>query len=308
MQKYYKKWFWFFTSPALIFFVLVVIIPFLTGVLYSFTNWRNTYFYANGNGTVDGYKTDKWYEAFIGFKNYIKAFNSEEFGSALVYTFAFTFVAVLLINTVSLLLAVLLTNIRTGKGPLRAIFFMPNLLSGLALGFIWQFIFEYVFTKILFGKNSILHIEFFCNMTHDRWKALFALVFMATWQMAGYMMIIYINGLNNIPTELYEAADMDGANVWQKFKIVTMPLLMPSITIVFFLTLANSFKLFDQNVALTNGTFNTRMIALNIVQETSDRADLGYGIAQAEAIIFFVIVAIITLLQVSFTKKREVEA
>jgi raffinose/stachyose/melibiose transport system permease protein len=183
---------------------------------------------------------------------------------------------------------------------------LPNLLGGLALGFIWQIIFQNVY-PLIFGTNGILHIEFLNNMLQDRWKALFALAIMVTWQMAGYMMIIYVAGLNNIPSDLYEAAKIDGATAIQRFKVITMPMLMPAFTVVFFLTLANSFKLLDQNIALTNGNFNTRLLATQILKTINDSAPPNYGQAQAQAVIFFIAVAIVTLIQVNFTKKREVE-
>ena len=148
---------------------------------------------------------------------------------------------------------------------------MPNMLGGLALGFIWQFIFQVVFTDILFGPGGVLHIEGLRFMTQSPVKALFALLIMTTWQNAGYMMIIYVGGLNTISGDLYEAASLDGANAFQRFRKITLPLLMPSVTVVLFLTLSNSFKLLDQNVALTDGEFGTRMLALQIL-----RASEGY--------------------------------
>lgn len=298
MERYYRKWFTILAIPAVLLFVLVILAPFIMGVVYSFTAWRGTYFV----------NADHWYEAFVGFENYIAAFKTEKFRNAFIYTIKFTLVAVVVINIVSLGLSLMLTKIKKGVGFLRAIFFMPNLLGGLALGFIWQFIFQIVFSQILFGENGILHIEALTNMTQNTTKALFALVIMATWQMAGYMMLIYINGLNNVPSELYEAAEIDGANTIMKFKNITIPMLMPSFTIVFFLTLANCFKMLDMNIALTNGDFNTRLLALQILRTTKDSAPPNYGLAQAQAVIFFILIATVTLIQVSITKKREVEA
>ena len=181
------------------------------------------------------------------------------------------------------------------------------MLGALAMGFVWQFIFQVVYTDILFSPDGWLHIEFLRYMTQNTTKALFALVIMTVWQSAGYMMLIYISGLNAIPGELYEAADIDGAGPIRKFFTITLPLLMPSVTIVLFLTLANSFKLLDPNVALTNGDFNTRLIALQILRTVQDKTPPDYGMAQAQAVVFFVIVAVISLFQVSLTRKREVE-
>lgn len=297
MERYYKKLFFPLALPAIILFVFVIMIPFLTGVLYSFTSWRGTYF---AGGSL--------WESFVGFDNYLKALRSERFMGSLAYTLKFTLLAVVVINIVSLAFALLCTSITRASGLFRTIFFMPNLLGGLALGYIWKFIFEVLFSHILFGENGLIPIPFLTYMTQDNTKALFALLLLVTWQMAGYMMIIYITGLNNIPSDLYEAAAIDGAGVFQRFRIITIPMLMPSITIVFFLTLANCFKLLDQNVALTDGDFGTRMLAMQILRTTRDASPPDYGFAQAQAVIFFVMIATVTLIQVSITKKREVEA
>lgn len=304
MERYFKKWFWPLMAPAILLFSFVIAVPFVTGVLYSFTNWRNTYFWT---GSInDGHKVDNWTQSLVGFKNYIKIFQSEDFLNSLFYTFAFTLTAVIMITIVALLLSLMLSSINKCANFLRAVYFMPNMLSGLALGFIWQFIFEIIFSKVLFGPDSLLHISFLCDMTHDKWKAMFALAFVATWQMAGYMVLILTNGLNNIPKDLYEAAEMEGATAWDRFKSVTFPMLMPAFTIVFFLSLANCFKVFDLNVALTNGDFGARLISLDIIK-TIDKSYRNYGLAQAEAVIFFVIVAIATLLQMRYTRSKEVE-
>ena len=207
----------------------------------------------------------------------------------------------------ALALALMVTKISRLSGIFRTIFFLPNMLGGLALGFIWQFIFQIVFSQILFGPESLLPIPFLQNMTQDNTKALFALAILVTWQMAGYMMIIYITGLNNIPYDLYEAAEIDGASTFQRFRVITLPMLMPAFTVVFFLTLANCFKLLDQNIALTDGAFGTRMLATQILRTIKDTTPPNYGQAQAQAVIFFVLIAVVTLIQVSVTKKREVE-
>ncbi len=296
MDKYYKKWFLPVVTPAAILFFAVIVIPFAAGVLYSFTSWRGTYFAGGGV-----------FESFVGFDNYIAAFKNPRFTNAFFYTVKFTLLAVVVINVVALVLALMVTSVRRGAGVYRTVFFLPNLLGGLALGFIWQFIFQNVFSDILFGANGIVSIPFLTNMLQDSNKALIALVFMVTWQMAGYMMIIYITGLNNIPADLYEAAQIDGAGKLQQFKVITLPMLMPAITIVFFLTLANCFKLLDQNVALTDGNFNTRLLAMQILRTTRDTAPPDYGMAQAQAVIFFVLIAAVTLIQLSVTKRREVE-
>ena len=177
----------------------------------------------------------------------------------------------------------------------------------MALGYIWQFIFEIVFSQLIFNKDGIINIPFFCNMLQDRYKAMIALAILVTWQMAGYMMLIYTTGLNNIPTDLSEAAAIDGANVFQRFRYITIPMLMPSFTIVFFLTLSKCFMLLDPNVALTDGNFNTRLLAMQILRTTKDTNPPDYGLAQAQAVIFFLLIAAVTLTQVVVTKKKEVE-
>ncbi len=283
--------------PAMILFILVILLPFVTGVIYSFTSWRGSYF-AGG---------DHFWEAFVGLENYKNVFSSSKFRSSLVNSLVFTLLCVISLNIVSLAMALLATAVTKGSGAYRTIYFLPNLLGGLALGYIWQFIFEIVFSQLIFGENGLINIPFFCNMLQNRWTALIALVIMVTWQMAGYMMLIYVNGLNNIPAELKEAATIDGAGVIQRFRSITVPLLMPSFTIVFFMTLSKCFMLLDQNVALTDGNFNTRLLATQILRTTSDSRPPDYGLAQAQAVIFFIIIAAVTLTQVAFTSSKEVE-
>ena len=296
MDRYYKKWFFPLALPSMILFVVVILVPFLLGALYSFTSWRGTYF--SGGGL---------WESFVGLQNYQAAFQNQKFLDAFWYTIKFTVIAVITINVTALALALMVTKISRLSGIFRTIFFLPNMLGGLALGFIWQFIFQIVFSQILFGPESLLPIPFLQNMTQDNTKALFALAILVTWQMAGYMMIIYITGLNNIPYDLYEAAEIDGANSWQKLRSITLPLVAPAFTVGLFLSLSNCFKLYDQNLALTNGGpfDSTEMIALNIYNTAFRYNDLG--LAQAKAVIFLVIVAAIGLTQLYFSKRKEVE-
>jgi raffinose/stachyose/melibiose transport system permease protein len=299
----YRKWFWPFVLPGLALFLLVIILPFIMGVLNSFVAWRGTYYFDPETGT----RAVSVFDSFVGLANYRAAFQDERFLQALWYTIRYTLVAVISINVCALCLALFLNRIITGAGLFRTTFFLPNMLGGLALGFIWQFIFQIIFTDIFFGPGGLLHIPALRYMTQDSVKALFALVILNTWQYAGYMMIIYIAGLNNIPRDYYEAASIDGASSWLAFRKITVPMLMPSFTIVFFMTLANSFKLLDQNVALTDGEFNTRMLAMQILRTIRDTTPPDYGKAQAQAVIFFIIIALITLTQVNITKKRELE-
>ena len=298
MEKYYKKWFKILNIPAIILFVVVILVPFIMGVAYSFTAWRGSYFKGS----------EHWYGALVGFKNYIKVFHSQKFITSFIYTIKFTVVAVVIKNIVSLGMALMVRKVGKGKGFFRTVFFFPNLLGGLAMGFIWSFIFQNVYSLMLFGEESPIHIPFLCDMLQDPNKAIFAMAIMATWQTAGYLMLIYLNGLNNIPEDLYEAASIDGATAWQKFRHITVPMLMPAFTIVFFLTLSSSFKMLDENLALTGGDFGTRMLSLQILLTTRENTPPNYGMAQAQAVIFFILIATVSIIQVIVTKRKEIEA
>lgn len=298
MEKYYKKWFKILNIPAAILFVVVILVPFIMGVAYSFTAWRGSYFKGS----------EHWYGALVGFKNYIKVFHSQKFITSFIYTIKFTIVAVVVKNVVSLGMALMVRKVGKGKGFFRTVFFFPNLLGGLAMGFIWSFIFQNVYSLMLFGEDSPIHIPFLCDMLQDPNKAVFAMAIMATWQTAGYLMLIYLNGLNNIPEDLYEAASIDGATAWQKFRHITVPMLMPAFTIVFFLTLSSSFKMLDENLALTGGDFGTRMLSLQILLTTRENTPPNYGMAQAQAVIFFILIATVSIIQVIVTKRKEIEA
>ena len=298
MEKYYKKWFKILNIPAIILFVVVILVPFIMGVAYSFTAWRGSYFKGS----------EHWYGALVGFKNYIKVFHSQKFITSFVYTIKFTVVAVVIKNIVSLGMALMVRKVGKGKGFFRTVFFFPNLLGGLAMGFIWSFIFQNVYSLMLFGEDSPIHIPFLCDMLQDPNKAVFGMAIMATWQTAGYLMLIYLNGLNNIPEDLYEAASIDGATAWQKFRHITVPMLMPAFTIVFFLTLSSSFKMLDENLALTGGDFGTRMLSLQILLTTRENTPPNYGMAQAQAVIFFILIATVSIIQVIVTKRKEIEA
>lgn len=298
MEKYYKKWFKILNIPAIILFVVVILVPFIMGVAYSFTAWRGSYFKGS----------EHWYGALVGFKNYIKVFHSQKFITSFIYTIKFTVVAVVIKNIVSLGMALMVRKVGKGKGFFRTVFFFPNLLGGLAMGFIWSFIFQNVYSLMLFGEESPIHIPFLCDMLQDPNKAVFAMAIMATWQTAGYLMLIYLNGLNNIPEDLYEVASIDGATAWQKFRHITVPMLMPAFTIVFFLTLSSSFKMLDENLALTGGDFGTRMLSLQILLTTRENTPPNYGMAQAQAVIFFILIATVSIIQVIVTKRKEIEA
>jgi len=278
--------YWLFLAPVLLSLSLVVIIPLVVGIYYSFTNW---------NGIETG--------GFVGLKNYLDLFKDEEFGHALWFTVRFSVVSIILINVIGLSLALVVTSkIKTSKF-LRTIFFMPNLIGGLILGFIWQFI----FIKVFSGLGSVLGIASFEGWLSTTNTGFWGLVILMSWQMAGYIMVIYIAYLEGVPQELLEAAEIDGASAIQRFTHITFPLVAPAFTVSLFLTLSNTFKLYDQNLSLTaGGPFNsTQMVAMQIFKTAFGQNLMGY--AQAKAVIFFIIVAIISLTQVYFNKKREVE-
>ncbi|RLQ94316.1 carbohydrate ABC transporter permease [Falsibacillus albus] len=278
--------YWLFLAPVLIALTLVVIVPLLFGVYYSFTDW---------NGITSG--------NFVGFDNYIKMLHDDEFGKSLWFTVKFSVASIILINVIGLSLALVVTSkIKTSKF-LRTIFFMPNLIGGLILGFIWQFIFIKVFASV----GDVIGVEALKGWLSTTQTGFWGLVILMSWQMSGYIMVIYIAYLEGLPQELLEAADIDGANAFQRFRYIIFPLVAPAFTVSMFLTLSNSFKLYDQNLSLTGGGpfKSTQMVAMEIFQTAFGENQMAY--AQAKAVIFFVIVAIISLTQVYFSKKREVE-
>ncbi|WP_409252855.1 carbohydrate ABC transporter permease [Bacillus sp. SCS-153A] len=278
--------FWLFLAPVFLALGIVVILPLLLGTYYSFTDWNGL--------TVN---------SFIGLEHYKNLINDSEFLNAIWFTVKFTIVTVLLLNALGLGLAVLVTRKIKTSNFLRTIFFMPNLIGGLILGFIWQFIFVNVFGNVgqLLGMPSLQ--GWLSTTTTGFW----GIVILTCWQMAGYIMIIYIAYLQNIPNELIEAAEMDGANSFQRFRNITFPLVAPAFTVSMFLTLSTSFKIYDQNLSLTNGGpfDSTQMVAMEIVRTAYTENQLAYG--QAKAIVFFIIIAIIALTQVYYNKKREVD-
>ena len=233
---------------------------------------------------------------FIGFSNYLKIFTDASFVHALWYTALFTVVTVVLINVLAFAVALLLTKGFRGTNIFRTVFFMPNLIGGIILGYIWQQMINAVLLKY---ETTLV-----ANPTYGFW----GLVILMNWQMIGYMMIIYVAGLQNVPTDLIEAAQIDGATSLQTLFKVKIPMVMPSITICLFLTVSNSFKLFDQNLALTAGapSKKTAMLALDIYITFYGRN--GYeGVGQAKAVLFFIVVAVIALGQLVLTRRKEVE-
>ncbi|MEE0569697.1 MAG: sugar ABC transporter permease [Acutalibacteraceae bacterium] len=280
MQKSIKRWFPVFILPTVIAFIISFLAPFAMGIYLSFTKFT----------TITDAK-------FVGFSNYIKAFSDSGFVDALWFTVKFTIVSVITINVIAFLLAMLLTKGLKGTNGFRTIFFMPNLIGGIVLGYIWLMIINCVLS---FAGLSI---------TYDASYGFWGLVILMNWQLIGYMMIIYIAGIQNVSPDLLEAADIDGATSFQKLIKITIPQVMPSVTICTFLTLTNSFKLFDQNLALTAGApgRQTQMLALDIYNTFYGR--VGYqGVGQAKAVVFFIIVAAIALTQLYLTKRKEVES
>lgn len=282
-----KRWTYIFSAPVIIALFVVVLLPFVFGIYYSFTDW---------DGVMD--------PAFVGWSNYLKVFQDPGFLSALWFTIKFSVVAIVLINIIGLSLAMLVTNRFRGANIMRTIFFMPNLIGGLILGFIWQFIFTEAFSAV----GSALHIAGLQDWLATTNTGFWALVIVMCWQMSGYIMVIYISYLQGIDKELIEAASLDGATKWQSFWRIKFPLIMPGFTVSLFMTLSNCFKLYDQNLSLTNGgPYNsTQMVAMNIYN--SAFADNKMGYAQAKAVIFFIFIAIISLTQVYVTSRKEVEA
>lgn len=280
--------FWAFIGPILFAFLLVQIIPLMLGIYYSFTDW---------NGIKS---TITW----TGFQNYVTAFKDPTFGDSFLFTIKFTIVSVVVLNVLGFSLALIATRTSKLSNTLRTIFFMPNLIGGLILGFIWQFIFTQVFSLIGTATNQ----QWLLGWLSDGKTGFYGLIILMAWQMAGYLMIIYIASLQNIPPELLEAAQIDGANIFQKTKHIVIPLVRPAFTVSLFLTLSNSFKLYDQNLSLTAGgpANSTQMLAMNIYNTAFKFNQMGA--AQAKAVIFFLVIGAITVTQVYLSKRNEVEA
>ena len=276
-----QKCFPLFLLPTFLAFCIGFLYPFGKGIFLSFCDFKTT---------------SKW--TWIGIGNYVKAFADESFLHAFWYTAGFALVSLLIINILAFTVAYLLTKGIKGSNVFRTVFFMPNLIGGIVLGYIWSMIFDGILSRY---QTSIL-----LNSTYGFW----GLIILMAWQQIGYMMIIYIAGLQAVPGDMLEAAKIDGASEWKTLWHITIPNVMPSITICTFLTLTNSFKLYDQNLALTNGRpyqgaiHTTEMLALNIVNSNTPKTK---GVGQAKAVIFFVLVAIIGILQMKSTHDKEVQ-
>lgn len=281
MKRSIKKYAPIFLLPITIAFLFAFAVPFVMGVGLSFADFTTV--------------TDaKW----VGFQNYIDAFtSSSDFLHSLGFTALFTVVSIITVNVFSFILALLLTRGIRGTNLFRSVFFMPNLIGGIVLGYIWNLLI-----------NAVLS-SFGVDITYKAEYGFWGLVILTNWQLIGYMMVIYVAGLQNVPNDLIEAAQIDGASPLKTLFSVKIPMAMPSVTICMFLTLTNSFKMFDQNLALTAGApeRETEMIALNIYNTFYGR--VGWqGVGQAKAVIFFVIVGILAFLQLKITSSKEVNA
>ena len=281
MQKNIRRYWPIFLLPTLAAFLIGFVIPFIQGLYLSLCKFTTI------NKTT-----------FVGLSNYVKAFQDEQFAHAFGFTASFTVVSTVLINVIALGIALLLTRGIKGTTPFRTVFFMPNLIGGIVLGYIWSMIFDGILSR--YGTSILLETKY----------GFWGLIILMCWQQIGYMMIIYIAGLQSIPNDYIEAAYIDGATPWQTFWRVKLPNLMPSITICLFLTLTNSFKLFDQNLALTAGepAHSTEMLAMNIYQTFYARSGpMWKGIGQAKAVLFCILVIAISSLQLKFTRSKEVQ-
>ena len=277
--KTIKKWWPIFVLPTFAAFVIGFLWPFIWGIYLSFCKFT----------TVQDV-------TFVGFSNYSKILLDNTFSHSFWLTVVFAFVSSILINVLAFFIALALTKGYRGTNAFRTVFFMPNLIGGIVLSYIWLMIF-----------NSVLS-NFSKTIVSTQWYAFWGMIIVVCWQQIGYMMIIYIAGIQNIPGELIEAAKIDGANSWQLLRYVTLPMLMPTITICTFLTLTNGFKLFDQNFALTGGNpaKMSQLLALNIY-DTMYGTTGWQGVGQAKAVIFFILVAVIALIQNKLTTSKEVQ-
>jgi len=282
MEKALKKWFPIFVAPTLAAFCVGFIWPFIHGLYLSFCQFT----------TVKNAK-------FVGVNNYVRSLTDTSFIDSFWFTVAFVIVATLIINVTAFAIALALTKELKGTNIFRTVFFMPNLIGGIVLGYIWQTLFNAVLMKL--GEPLLA-----LNTQAGYW----GLIILLCWQQIGYMMIIYVAGLQNVPPDLMEAASIDGASSWQTLWKVKLPMVMPSITICLFLTITNAFKLFDQNLSLTAGdpAHTTEMMALNIYYTFYARAGAAWkGIGQAKAVVFFILVVIIGLTQLRATRSKEVQ-
>lgn len=280
MEKNIKKYFPIFVLPTLIAFLIAFVIPFVMGLYLSFCNFTTV---TNAN--------------FVGWANYARVFESKDFLQSLLFTVAFSVVAIVSINLFAFLLSLMLTRGFRGTNFFRTAFFMPNLIGGIVLGYIWQSMINGVLER--YGVTMLMDAKY----------GFWGLVILMNWQMIGYIMVIYIAGLQNVSPDLIEAAKIDGASAFMTLFRIKIPLIMSSITICLFLTITNSFKMFDQNLALTAGgpSNKTAMMALDIYNTFYGKVGFE-GVGQAKAVIFFLIVAVIGITQVVLSRRKEIES
>lgn len=287
-MKQSRKIFWIFLLPSLCSFILVVVVPLIMGLFYSLTDW---------NGISQEIN-------FIGFDNYKKIlFDDPEFLDSFWFTLKYAVVEVLIVNVAAMTLALFITSKHMPfKNFFKGTFFLPNLIGGILLGFIWQFI----FTKGFSSLAETFGIYFLDNWLSTTETGFWGLIIVNSWQSIGYMMLIYTAGLMAIPEDVVEASELDGATGWKKFRHITLPLIMPSVTVGLFMNVAGAFKVYDQNLSLTaGGPYNsTQMISMNLYNTAYAYQELGR--AQAKAVIFLVIVGCIAFTQLYFTKRKEV--
>ncbi|MGH4137881.1 carbohydrate ABC transporter permease [Clostridium sp.] len=283
------KTFSIYAGPSTFAFLTVMIIPFIYGIYLTFTSW---------DGLSDIQK-------FVGNENYIAVFKDTVFWTSLWLTVKYVAVTVIITNVMAFLLAYVLTTGMKGQNIYRAGFFTPNLIGGIILGFIWKFVFSNILVYI--GTNFDLPF-FSSSWLADPKKAFWTLVIVTVWQYSGYMMIIYVAGFMNVPKDILEAASIDGASGFKKMKSIILPMMVPSFTVCLFLSIQKGFMAYDVNLALTGGGpyHTTELISMHVYNKAF--LSQQYGTGQAEALILFIIVATITLIQVNITKKMEVEA
>ncbi|MCI8888533.1 MAG: sugar ABC transporter permease [Hungatella sp.] len=278
-----------FAGPAVISFILVVIIPMIYGVYLTFTSW-------------DGFSNAK---PFVGLANYGAVFQDKAFWTALWITVKYVFLSVIFINAIAFILAYLLTSGIKGQNFLRAGFFTPNLIGGIVLGYIWQFI----FSRVIVNLNDFMNLPIFAkSWLSSPGGAFAAMVIVTTWQYSGYMLLIYISGFVSVSQDLLEAARIDGGSSGQVTRYITIPMMMPSFVTCLFLSLTRCFKVYDLNLALTGGGpyDSTKMAAMHIYTQAFENHK--YGVGQAEALVLFLVMGIIAFIQIKTGKAKEVEA